>query len=94
MEINEKVIRPKKISGEYPTTPTNFRKKGKFSVTISFIVDEKGDVREVSVEKSSGEPELDRVAVKAIQGWKFTPPTLEGIKVKVRNRQIFTFVIE
>jgi len=94
VEMTEKVVRPKKISGEYPTTPSNFRKKGKFSVTLSFIVDEKGDIREVNIEKSSGEPELDRVAIKAIQNWKFTPPTLEGVKVKVRNRQIFTFLIE
>lgn len=94
VEINEKVVRPKKISGEYPSIPSNFRKKGKFSVTLSFIVDEKGDIREASVEKSSGEPDLDRVAIKAIQSWKFTPPTLEGVKVKVRNRQVFTFVIE
>lgn len=94
VEINEKVVRPKKISGEYPTIPSKFRKKGKFSVTLSFIVDEKGDIREAIVEKSSGEPDLDRVAIKAIQSWKFTPPTLEGVKVKVRNRQVFTFVIE
>lgn len=94
VEINERVVKPKKISGEYPTTPAGFRKKGRFSVTLSFIVDEKGNVRETNVEKSSGESDLDRVAVKAIQGWKFTPPTLEGMKVKVRLRQIFTFVIE
>lgn len=94
VEMNEKVIRPKKISGEYPTTPSNFKKRGRFSVGLSFIVDEKGDVKEINIEKSSGEPELDRAALKALNGWKFTSPTLEGVKVKVRNRIIFTFVIE
>ncbi len=94
IEMSEKVVRPKKISGEYPTTPPNFRKKGRFSVALSFIVDEKGDVKEIILEKSSGEPELDLAAAKALRAWKFTPPTLEGVKVKIRNRQIFTFVIE
>ena len=94
VEMSEKLVKPKKISGEYPTTPPNFRKKGRFSVTLSFIVDEKGNVKDVSIEKSSGEQELDRTALRAIQGWKFTPPILEGVKVKVRTKQIFTFVIE
>lgn len=94
VEMNENVVRPKKILGEYPTTPSNFKKRGKFSVNLSFIVDEKGDVKEINIEKSSGEPELDRAAIRALNGWKFTPPTLEGVKVKVRNRIIFTFVIE
>ncbi len=94
VEMSDKVVKPKKIAGGYPTTPSNFRKKGRFSVTISFIVDENGEVKEISLEKSSGEPELDRISIKALQDWKFTPPLLEGVKVKVRQRQIFTFVIE
>lgn len=94
VDMSEKVSGAKKTSGEYPTLPPNFRKKGKFSVTLSFLVDENGDVREIIIEKSSGEPELDRASIKALQSWKFTPPTLEGVRVKVRRKQIFTFVQE
>ncbi|MGQ9618481.1 MAG: TonB family protein, partial [Candidatus Aminicenantia bacterium] len=94
VEMSEKVVRPKRISGDFPSTPSNFGKRGRFSVTLSFIVDEKGDVKEINIEESSGERDLDLAAMRALQNWKFTSPTLKGIKVKVRLRQKFTFVIE
>lgn len=40
-------------------------------VTLAARVDEQGRVREVSVERSSGEPLMDQAAVAAVHGWRF-----------------------
>ncbi len=94
VELTDSVVKPKKIVGEYPTISVGFKRKGKFSVRLSFIVDENGNVKDITIEKSSGENALDSRAIQALKTWKYTPPTLEGVKVKVRMKQIFTFVIE
>ncbi|MBI4218355.1 MAG: energy transducer TonB, partial [Elusimicrobia bacterium] len=48
------------------------------SVSIRFTVNPEGDVENaLSIEKTSGYPELDRLAMETLKKWKFTALTSE-----------------
>jgi TonB family protein len=53
------------------------------SVVVSLIVDRRGNVRDVKVERSL-EPTLDQAALNAVKTWKFDPATKDGKPVAVR----------
>ncbi len=64
-----------------PEYPQDLRRDGVSGVVmISCVIDEKGDVQEVAVEKSTN-PSFDRPAMTAIKKWKFKPAKLDGAAV-------------
>jgi protein TonB len=67
-----------------PEIPPDFARQGSSGlVTVNFLVDEKGQVQDASVEKSSHR-ELESSALKAVSKWRFKPARKEGTPVAIR----------
>ncbi len=64
-----------------PDYPTELRREGVAGVVmISCTIDEKGDVQDPVIEKSSNAT-FDKPALAAIKKWKFKPAKLDGAAV-------------
>lgn len=80
---------PRVIHREDPKLPSHF--KSTSIATLNVVIDEKGDVSDATILKSSGDDEFDRNAVKAMKKWKFKPslcdgkPTAVDISVEMGN---------
>jgi TonB family protein len=85
------VTPPKKLSGESVRLRTSLPKKFNGSVTVEFIVDEEGKVRDPKVAESAGDPKIDGPCVDAVKTYRYEPATLRGVRVKVGQRAKFTF---
>jgi TonB family protein len=84
VQIDPSVTPPVRVKGEaapYPRLAEQFRMLG--TVTVDFIVDEKGEPQDLHVVESASEI-LDQAVVQAIRGWRFTPARKNGVAVKVR----------
>jgi TonB family protein len=82
--LDASVTPPVRIKGEaapYPRNAEQFRMLG--SVTVDFLIDEKGEPQDLHVVESAGEI-LDHAVVNAIRGWRFSPARKDGVAVKVR----------
>lgn len=81
---DEKSEPPVPVRTVPPEIPISFMRSGESGlVTVSFTVDEKGQVQNAAVEKSSAR-ELEEPALKAIRKWRFKPAMKEGNPVAVR----------
>jgi protein TonB len=64
-----------------PDYPQELRREGVAGVVmVSCTIDEKGDVQDVTIEKSSNST-FDRPALAAVKKWKFKPAKLDGAAV-------------
>lgn len=63
---------------EYPSLSLRLGEKG--TVTLQFLIDIKGRVKESKVKDSSGHPRLDEAARSALSRCRFTPGTLNGVE--------------
>ena len=76
------------IAPVYPPKLKRNRVQG--TVQVVFIVDENGNVKRPSIEKSSNR-EFNENALKAVRQWKFEPGGKDGKKVKTRVRVSLSF---
>ena len=60
-------------------------------VTLKFVVDAEGAVRDVAVDSVEGDDRFGPAAVDAVAGWKFQPAVYQGRKVSVRVSQRVRF---
>lgn len=91
---DEKSEPPVPVRTVAPDVPQNFaRTGGSGLVTVSFLVDEKGQVQDAAVEKSSN-PELNDPALKAIRKWRFKPARKDGVAVAMRVSLPIKFEVE
>ena len=78
---------PKKVSGttaSYPEGRAPKLKSGQsVSVVVSWVVNESGEVTEVTVVESASRP-VDEAVTAAIASWKYQPAIKRGVKVKVK----------
>jgi TonB family protein len=89
-----KQIPPKVISMEKPVYPLALRFYGvRGSVTIDFVVDVHGQVRNAVIIESDN-PAFDELALKALRRWKFQPGTRDGQPVNMRSRVPMVFSME
>ncbi|MCK6604411.1 MAG: energy transducer TonB [Ignavibacteriaceae bacterium] len=65
----------------YPAEAMKKQQEGK--VVLSTVINENGDATEIKVEKSVN-ADLDKAAVEALKGVKFTPGEQNGKKIKVK----------
>jgi TonB family protein len=82
--LDPSVTPPQRIKGEaaaYPKMAERFRMLG--TVTVDFIVDEKGEPQDLRVVESASEI-LDQAVLQAIRRWRFSPARKDGVAVKVR----------
>ncbi|MDX6766228.1 MAG: TonB family protein [Candidatus Methylacidiphilales bacterium] len=73
----------------YPEQARRQRQEGVVLLRLSITAD--GSVQEVSVQRSSGHPLLDRAAMKAAQRYRFQPATLGGLPVPSTTLQPIRF---
>jgi protein TonB len=77
-----------------PDYPSELRREGVSGlVMIKVNIDEKGDVTETSVEKSSHEA-FDKPAIAAVKKWKFKPAKQDGNPVAIKVSIPIKFVFE
>jgi TonB family protein len=80
-------------SGEYPKRAPALRSGQSVSVSVSFVVTEKGDVEDVKVLESAGRI-VDDAVVAAFRSWKYEPAVKQGQKVKVKVNWKQTFRVD
>ena len=79
----EKTEPPVPVRMVAPIVPEGFSHNGSSGlVTVHFLVDEKGNVKEPTVLKSS-HSELEEPAIAAIKKWRFKPAIKDGNPVAV-----------
>ena len=89
-----KLIPAKAVFQERPVYPYAMKHFGiRGEVTIDFIVDERGQVRNAAIVESDN-PAFDEPALKALRQWKFQPGTRDGQPVKVSQRLPMVFQLE
>lgn len=82
---------PVPVTTVAPRYATEAEKEGvRGRVKVYFYIDEKGNVRMPAV-PADAHPYLSSVAIEALKGWKFEPPTRRGRPVLVAAAQEFSF---
>lgn len=91
---DEKAEPPVPVRTVAPDIPPSFAHAGTSGlVTVSFTVDEKGNVQDAAIVKSS-HPELEEPALKAIRKWRFKPARKDGNPVAMHVAIPIKFQIE
>jgi protein TonB len=81
----------KRVEPEYPVAARRFGLKG--AVTVGFIVQADGTVREAVVESSTSE-RFESSALAAVRQWRFKPAADDGQPVAVRCRMTLRFELK
>ncbi len=77
-----------------PDFPDNLKRDGvQGIVTVKCTVDEQGNVRDPTIEKSSN-PAFEKPAVAAVKKWRFKPATQDGKPIAVQISIPIKFVNE
>jgi protein TonB len=80
----------RKLSGDSPSYPRagapRLRSGERVSVVVRFVVDEKGEVQDLSVVESAGKV-VDAAVIQSVRSWKYEPAVKRG--VKVRSQMLF-----
>jgi TonB family protein len=74
--LPELITRQTRLPQDYPWEAVQRNEQG--VVAVQYVVDEKGDVAECTIETSSGFARLDAAACPIVRRWKFKPATLDG----------------
>lgn len=81
---DEKTEPPVPVRTVAPDVPSSFSRSGSVGlVTVNFLVDEKGNVQDPTIVKSS-HAELEEPALTAIKKWRFKPAKKDGVAVSVK----------
>lgn len=83
---------PAVVYSTAPVTAADTLPQFPLQVLLVAQLDELGHVTNVMVARSSGQRELDRAALDAVDDWRFDPVVIEGVAkhARVRVRLIFT----
>lgn len=77
-----------------PDYPQELRREGVAGVVmVTCTIDEKGDVQDPTIEKSSN-PTFDKPALAAVRKWKFKPAKLDGAAVAKKVTIPLKFTID
>jgi eukaryotic-like serine/threonine-protein kinase len=80
------VTPPRRIKGEAVAYPKEAERNHFLgTVTVEFVVDEKGRPQELKVVESAGEV-LNAAFLEAVKGWEFIPARKNGVPVKVKTQ--------
>ncbi|MCA9179194.1 MAG: TonB family protein [Planctomycetales bacterium] len=78
--VRETIVPPVFTDARPPVFPTEARRHGwSGTVMLTITVDERGQVTDVQVRRSSGYPALDASAVRAVKTWRGRPATRDGV---------------
>jgi TonB family protein len=85
------VVDPKCIECPVAPYPEAVRRRGlEGLVELSYVIDETGAVRDITVQESGGEI-FDDSVTRAVQEWRYQPATKDGAPVRMRWVQRFRF---
>jgi TonB family protein len=91
VDLGPDVTPPRKVSGDSPGYPELARRQRRGgSVVLEWIVGTDGAVTDLKVLESAGEM-FDGPVSDAVRKWRYEPATRGGVKVRVMQRQKFTF---
>ena len=76
----------------YPKQSLRLGEQGK--TLLQVVLDESGQVANVTVKTSSGVPRLDEAAIAAVKSWRCTPARRNGVAVRSVALQPFNFVVK
>lgn len=82
--------KPRVIHQPSPSMTPDMVKRAPMTVTVQFIVDERGRVQKPTV-KEPGDPMFDRAAIAAVKQWRFEPAKRGGKAVEYPTRVPITF---
>ena len=84
-------VKPRKLSGDGPSSRPKLKSGQRISVTVAFVVSSSGELRDLVLAESSGNKDVDDAVVTAVRSWKYSPATKRGVKVNCRTafRQTF-----
>lgn len=86
---------PTPVNKAQPTYPASLLKKGiGGKVLVTCVVDDVGRVVSTSIKTSSGQPDLDKAAINAVNKWKFKPGTKAGKSIKATCVVPFNFEVK
>ena len=92
-DINDLEKKPMARSQAPPRYPPNAKRQGlQGRVTAEFIIDENGDVIQVTITRST-DPIFEKPTIDAIRRWKFTAGEKDGRKVKTRTRVTIPYTL-
>ncbi len=75
-----------RVFNSQPTYPRNAIRMGREGfVVVEFDVDSDGSVLDPYVLESEPTGVFERAAIKAVRKWLFTPPTYNGVSVKIND---------
>ncbi len=77
---------------KYPTDSRRAHEEG--TVVLSVLLSTDGRVTDISVTRSSGFARLDRAALDAVRGWRWSPLMRDGSPVMVRGVVTIPFVLQ
>jgi periplasmic protein TonB len=90
-EENDVDIKPKRISGpSTPNYPGSLKAGEKVSVSVSWVIDENGEILEPKILESGGK-KVDEATLQMLAKQKYEPGSKKGTKVKVRMNRIYSF---
>lgn len=87
--IKYKII--KEIKPEYPKQAENIRYRKKVVVKARFLVDQSGNVKNISIINSHAKLGFDQAVITALNRWKFSPIVYEGKTISVYFQKEFVF---
>lgn len=92
--VHETYLRKRATKTVPPGFPEQAKKRGAKGVVVAQInVDEQGEVARVEVLEAP-DPLIKEAVIKAIEQWRFDPPTIGGKPVRIRGKLTFYYVIE
>jgi periplasmic protein TonB len=85
----------KMISAKPPAYPLESRRKKEEGVVVlTVLLDTEGRVSDIAVAQSSGSERLDKAALGAVRGWRWSPVMRNGAAVMVQGRVRIPFVLK
>ncbi len=91
---DERTEPPVPVRTTAPDYPETMRSRGLSGlVLVNCLIDEKGSVQDMKVEKASND-EFVRPAMKALSKWRFKPAQRDGAKVSIRVSIPIRFTFE
>jgi protein TonB len=94
LRADDKSEPPVPVRTVAPEVPVSFSRLGSPGlVTVSFTVDDKGNVVDEKIVKSSN-PDLDEPALRAIRKWRFKPARKDGTPVASHVAMPMKFNVE
>ena len=78
-----------------PIYPMRARQRGiEGWVKVQFVINEEGNTESIRIIKAEPESIFNKNVIRCVSSWRFSPGTIDGIKVKTLADQIIRFELD